>query len=78
MPIPIQISNSSQFYKQSTNMGPGNQLINGKPGLACNGYNGNLNSFIYGITPEYKQKMIYLYNNVGLLAQINPQTFVNK
>ncbi len=79
--IPIQISNDSksnsqsnsqsnlQSNLQSTNMGPGFDLINGKPGMACKGFNGNLNSWEYGLSPEFKQRMIYQYNNVGILAQ---------
>ena len=64
--IPIQITKENLV---STNMGPGFGLINGKPGTACGGFNGNLNSWYYGLTPEYKQRMEYLHRNVGILAQ---------
>lgn len=64
--IPIQIIDTK--YK-SSNMGNNFNLINGKPGLACKGYNGNLNSWYYGINPEYKNKLEYLQNNIGILAQ---------
>lgn len=67
--IPIQITNDGKNNLESTNMGPGFQLINGKPGTACNGYNGNLNSWVYGLSPEFKEKMSRQYRNVGLLAQ---------
>lgn len=56
MPIPIQITNLPS-------------RINAKPGESCNGYNGNLNSWEYGLTDEFKQKMIRQYNTVGQLAQ---------
>lgn len=56
MPIPIQITNLSS-------------RINAKPGEYCNGYNGNLSSWEYGLTDEFKQKMIKQYNTVGQLAQ---------
>lgn len=59
--IPIQI----------TNMGPEFGLINGKPGEACNGFNGNLNSWIYGLNNNFKQMLIREYNNVGKLAQFD-------
>ena len=56
MPIPIQITNLPS-------------RINARPGEYCHGYNGNLNSWQYGLTNEFKQKMIKQYNAVGLLAQ---------
>lgn len=56
MPIPIQITNLPS-------------RINAKPGEYCNGYNGNLSSWEYGLTDEFKQKMIRQYNIVGQLAQ---------
>ncbi len=43
--IPIQITNDGKKMV-STNMGPGFGLINGRPGEACKGFNGNLNSCI--------------------------------
>lgn len=56
MPIPIQITNLQS-------------RINEKPGKYCHGYNGNLNSWEYGLTDEFKQKMIKQYNTIGQLAQ---------
>jgi len=50
-----------------------NNRINQRPGEACNGYNGNLNSWFYGLNPQFKQNMQYLYNNIGILAQTNPE-----
>lgn len=74
--IPIQITNDGkkmvsnlESNLQSTNMGPGFGLINGRPGTACKGFNGNLNSWYYGLTPEYKQRIENAQNNVGRLAQ---------
>ena len=74
--IPIQITNDGkkiesnlQSNSVSTNMGPGFGLINGKPGTVCKGFNGNLNSWYYGLTPEYKLKMENAHNSVGILAQ---------
>jgi len=68
--IPIQITNDKmQSNLQSTNMGPGFGLINGRPGKACKGFNGNLNSWFYGLTPEFKARMENAQNNVGKLAQ---------
>jgi hypothetical protein len=66
--IPVQITNNNL---QSTNMGPGFGLINGKPGEACNGFNGNLNSWEYGLKNEFKQNLIKQYENVGKLAQLD-------
>ena len=43
--------------------------INVKPGESCNGYNGKLSSFEYGLNTQYKNKLVKQYNNVGLLAQ---------
>lgn len=68
--IPIQITNN-QNNLQSSNMGPGVALINGKPGEACKGFNGNLNSWFYGLSPEYKKKLLHQQNTVGLLAQLD-------
>ena len=45
--------------------------INNKPGADCNGFNGNLNSWYYGLSPEFKNKMINLHNNIGILAQFD-------
>jgi hypothetical protein len=45
------------------------QIINNKPN--CDGYNGNLNSFEYGLTNEYKQKLLKEYKYMGALAQYN-------
>lgn len=65
--IPIQITNNK--IHNNINMKPKFKQINGKPGEACKGYNGNLNSWFYGISPEYKLKMEQEQNNVGILAQ---------
>ena len=65
MTIPIQMNTK----ESSTNMGPGNNLVNGKSGLACNGFSGNLNSFIYGLNNDYRQKLTREFNHVGQLAQ---------
>ena len=70
--IPIQITNDGKKMEsnlQSTNMGPGFGLINGRPGTACKGFNGNLNSWFYGLTPEFKERMENAHNSVGILAQ---------
>jgi len=55
--IPIQIIQSNQ--------------INGKPGEYCNGFNGNLNSWEYGLKDEVKQKLIKEYSTIGQLAQFD-------
>ena len=65
--IPIQITNNVQ----STNMGNGVGLINGRPGEACNGFNGNLNSWNYGLNNDFKQKLIKEYSSIGKLAQFD-------
>lgn len=67
--IPIQITNDEKSNLESTNMGPGFGLINGRPGTACKGFNGNLNSWFYGLSPQYKEKMENAHNSVGILAQ---------
>ena len=72
--IPIQITNNGELLEsnlQSTNMGPGFGLINGRPGEACNGFNGNLNSWKYGLNNDFKQMLIREQNNVGRLAQFD-------
>ena len=73
--IPIQITNNSrsnlQSNLQSTNMGPGFDLINGKNGLACHGFNGNLNSWYYGLKPEFQEYLYNQYLSVGKLAQLD-------
>ena len=68
--IPIQITNNGEPL-ESTNMGPGFGLINGRPGEACNGFNGNLNSWHHGLNNEFKQMLIREQNNVGRLAQFD-------
>jgi hypothetical protein len=35
----------------------------------CNNFNGNLNMWDYGIKQEYKNKLAYDFDNVGILAQ---------
>lgn len=69
--IPIQITNNEKkvISMKSTNMGPGFGLINGRPGEACKGFNGNLNSWFYGLSPEFKERINNAHNNVGRLAQ---------
>lgn len=57
--IPIQITNNMPTFN----------LINGKPGEACNGFNGNLNSWYYGLNNEVKNKLTNEYNNMAKLAQ---------
>lgn len=42
------------------------QIINNRP--SCNGFNGNLNSFQYGLKPEAQQNMLNIFDKVGLLA----------
>ena len=76
--IPIQITNDGKKMEsnlksnlKSTNMGPGFGLINGRPGTACKGFNGNLNSWYYGLSPEFKERMVNAQNNVGILAQFD-------
>ena len=76
--IPIQITNNQpniisnlQSNLQSTNMGSGFGLVNGKRSTFCRGFNGNLNSWYYGLSPEYKLKMENMYNNIGILAQLD-------
>ena len=72
--IPIQITNDGKKMfgnLESTNMGPGFELINGRPGAACKGFNGNLNSWYYGLSSEYKEKMENAQNSVGILAQFD-------
>lgn len=64
--IPIQIMNDGKNFNNTSNL-PQFNLINGKPG--CKGFNGNLNSWYYGITSEYKDKMEKAHNSVGILAQ---------
>ena len=70
--IPIQITNDGKKMVsnlQSTNMGPGFGLINGRPGEACKRFSGNLNSWYYGLNPEFKQKIENAQNSIGILAQ---------
>ena len=51
-----------------------NNRINQRPGEACKGnYNGNLNSWYYGLKPYYKNHMQFQYNTMGMLAQTNPE-----
>jgi hypothetical protein len=74
--IPIQITNDekrviSTKNKKSTNIGPGFGLINGRPGEACKGFNGNLNSWFYGLSPEFKERMNNAHNSIGRLAQFD-------
>jgi hypothetical protein len=63
--IPIQITDNGNYIKQNYN------LINNKPGAECNGFNGKLNSWHYGLSPEFKDKMENLYRGVGILAQFD-------
>ena len=42
------------------------QIINNRP--SCNGFNGNLNSFQYGLKPEAQKNMLNIFDKVGLLA----------
>tara|TARA_B110000008_G_C16927364_1_gene547304 strand:+ start:659 stop:880 length:222 start_codon:yes stop_codon:yes gene_type:complete len=42
-----------------------------KININCNNFNGNLNSFDYGLTTKHKEKMMKLYSSVGQLAQYN-------
>ena len=67
--IPIQINNNKLNNLQSINMGNNFELINGKTGIACNNYNGNLNSWTYGLNNDFKQKLNKEYMNIGKLAQ---------
>ena len=72
--IPVQITNDGKKMVsnlQSTNMGPGFGLINGRPGEACKGFNGNLNSWYYGLSPEFKERMENAQSSVGILAQFD-------
>ena len=72
--IPIQITNDGKKMVsnlQSTNMGPGFGLINGRPGEACKGFNGNLNSWYYGLSPEFKERMENAQHSIGILAQFD-------
>jgi len=50
-------------------MGPGQDLVNGRPGLACNGFNGNLDSWYYGLSDDHRKKLISQQMNIGILAQ---------
>lgn len=68
--IPIQITNNGKSL-ESTNMGSEFGLINGRPGEACNGFNGNLNSWKYGLNNDFKQILIREQNSVGKLAQLD-------
>lgn len=68
--IPIQITNDGKKM-ESTNMGPGFGLINGRPGTACKDFNGNLNSWYFGLSPEFKERMENAQNSVGILAQFD-------
>uniref|UniRef100_A0A6C0LG75 Uncharacterized protein n=1 Tax=viral metagenome TaxID=1070528 RepID=A0A6C0LG75_9ZZZZ len=68
--IPIQITNDGKKM-ESTNMGQGFGLINGRPGTACKGFNGNLNSWYFGLSPEFKERMENAQNSVGILAQFD-------
>ncbi len=45
--------------------------INAKPGESCTGYNGNLNSWSYGLNNQFKEKMRKQYASVGKLAQFD-------
>jgi len=71
--IPIQMNHNDNNNNNNNNLN--NQganfpsLINAKPGLHCNGYNGKLNMFQYGLKPEYQMYLNNLYKNVGILAQ---------
>ncbi len=48
--------------------------INKRPGESCIGnYNGNLNSWYYGLNNKFKNKMQTEYNSMGMLAQTNPE-----
>ena len=47
------------------------QIINERPRYTKYGYNGNLNMWDYGLNPEYKQKLMYQYNNMAKLAQLD-------
>jgi hypothetical protein len=67
--IPVQITNNGKQL-ESTNMGPGFVLINGRPGEACNGFNGNLNSWHFGLNDEFKEMLIRQQLSVGQLAQL--------
>ena len=67
--IPVQITNNGKQL-ESTNMGPGFGLINGRPGEACNGFNGNLNSWHFGLNDEFKEMLIRQQLSVGKLAQL--------
>jgi hypothetical protein len=67
--IPVQITNNGKQL-ESTNMGPGFGLINGRPGEACNGFNGNLNSWHFGLNDEFKEMLIRQQLSVGQLAQL--------
>ena len=74
MGIPIQWNTkesniNQEKTTQSINMGPGDEIINGGHSKYCNDFNGNLNMWDYGINTEYKNKLAYEFNNVGILAQ---------
>jgi hypothetical protein len=63
--IPIQMNNSTNGLNGANFP----SLINAKPGASCNGYNGKLNMYQYGLKPGYKLYLDNLYKNVGKLAQ---------
>ena len=64
--IPIQITNNT--VGELTNRGG---QINVRPGEACNGFNGNLNSWYFGLNPEFREKLLESFKNVGMLARID-------
>jgi len=45
------------------------QIINNKP--SCDGYNGSLNSFRYGLTQEHKDDLNKKFSTIGNLAQVD-------
>lgn len=64
--IPIQITNGI-----TNGMTNSNGEINQRPGQSCNNYNGNLDSWTYGLNKEFKEKLMKEQASIGKLAQFD-------
>ena len=67
MTIPIQILNNNSNNQYGIKM---HNIINTTPKESC-GFGGNLPSWEFGLTPEYKRHMQYQFDNIGKLAQLD-------